>query len=101
MKYILTLLILALTSCHTVQPLCRHIVISQYLAYRDQYECEIVAMQNENPYPYPKHLAVRIKTNNGWQWISQDITFSTGPKPQAREIRTITLEEALKIAGAK
>ena len=81
MKYIAILIIL--TGCATRQkPLCRHIVLSQYAAFKDAgYETEIWHMENDNPAlsgGFKYHAAVRIKVDGQWQWVEQPaLTFTT------------------------
>jgi hypothetical protein len=74
-----------LTGCATrptKTPLCRHIVLSQYAAFKDAgYETEIVQLENLIPASHKYHAAVRIKTTNGkWLWVNQPpTTFTTTP----------------------
>ena len=84
MKYFLILLFVTLlTSCTTMEePLCRHIVLSQYAAFKDAgYQTEIWHMKNNNPEKakgFKYHVAIRIKVEGKWQWVTQpQITFTT------------------------
>jgi hypothetical protein len=79
--------LLALSSCcHTERPLCRHIVLSQYAAFKDAgYDAEIWHMSNLDPKAaggFKYHVAVRVRKNSNepWQWVAQPQTsYHTTP----------------------
>jgi hypothetical protein len=91
MKYLALMICLLLVGCqsHQIKPLCRHIVLAQYAACKDAgYETELVHLKNRNPGTHLYHVAVRIKTRDGWQWVEQpEITFTTTKhRPQGTDI---------------
>ncbi len=74
------LALLALISCATIKPVCRHIVLSQYAAAVDAgYEARIVTFKNpaemRKKTGYKYHQAVEVCSNGEWgHWVSQPPT---------------------------
>ena len=65
-----------------LSPLCRHVVLSQYAAFKDAgYECELWHMENNNPENangFQYHIALRVNTKGGWKWVEQQsVTYRT------------------------
>jgi len=81
MKYLALLLLLTGCATPTKKPLCRHIVLAQYAAFRDAgYEAEIWQLNNINPQSAGSkyHAAVRVKVCGQWLWVEQQsLTFTT------------------------
>ncbi len=82
---LLALLLAALTSCTSVQPLCRHSVLEHYTAYVDAgYEAEIWHMKNLKECEWPFHIAVRVRRpGESWRWVNQPTRWLTlGDRPK-------------------
>ena len=80
MKAILLLLLLLLSSCTTITPVCRHVVLAQYAAAIDAgYEAQIVRFLNTEEVcratGYKWHVAVRIMEHGRWRWLEQQPTY--------------------------
>lgn len=105
---VLTIL-LTVTSCTTPsrRPLCRHIVLSQYAAFKDAgFTTELVHFKNTTTLTTPKfkyHIAVRIKSPNTpdapWLYVEQPpITFTTTttPPPNTQFLKTVNPKTVLQ-----
>lgn len=70
-----------------VRPVCRHIVLSQYAAYRDAgYTVELWHMKNTDvggAGGYAYHIALLVKTPDGDRWVEQPpvMYYTTSNKP--------------------
>jgi len=105
---LVTLLTVTLTSCTTPsqRPLCRHIVLSQYAAFKDAgYPTRIVHLKNTSTLNTPKfkyHAAVQIQSPtapNEWLYVEQPpITFTTTttPPPNTQFIKILNPKTVLQ-----
>ena len=101
MKALLTLATLALASCTSpsATPLCRHVVLAQYAAFKDAgYEVELVHMANNRTAlrGFKYHVALRVKQGNEWHWVDQPPTTytTTTQQPAGTTIRrTMSFKE--------
>lgn len=104
-QYILVLIgvIIGLCSCTTSQkPLCRHIVLAQYAAFKDAgYETEIWHMQNNDPEEsgFKYHVAVRVKVDGQWEWVTQPSIVFTTVTTQPRGTELLRKIEFSEVSG--
>jgi uncharacterized protein YpmB len=88
----------------TQEALCRHIVLSQYSAYKDAgYEVEIWHMDNADPKTagFKYHVAIRVRKNENeeWLWVEQDKTLyrTTSEQPKDTKLRKqMTFDQVIK-----
>lgn len=83
----------ALSSCTSVKPLCRHVVLSQHAACVDAgyAEVETMLIKNRAGSDWLYHAAVRVKVNGKWLWAEQpDATFRlTNDQPPGMMVRRL------------
>ena len=86
------LALMALVSCVTIKPVCRHTVLSQHAAAVDSgYEARIVTFKNPEDVAkrtgYKYHQAVEVKVDGGWgYWLPQPKTSWTTTRRQPHGI---------------
>ena len=83
---------MALMSCVTIKPVCRHIVLSQHAAAIDAgYEARIVTFKNPEDVAkrtgYKFHQAVEVRLDGEWGWwLPQPKVSWTATRKQPRGI---------------